>query len=204
MTGEQQPSSAAPGGDDHVDREVDQILLSSRMEGQIASSAGEQALRDYAHGTITQVEYFRRRGLDSYTINLLLHDSIADRDERWRAIEDRFGLYTAAEVADLVGSVARNRSEYATVRHRKGALMAIRRRGQLLFPGFQFDPDRSAVRSVVPQLIRVFTAVGWSHESMTQWCAAPQGYLDDDVPADVMGVRPVDVLEAARDVAATW
>lgn len=50
--------------DTAVEREVDQILLSSRMEGQIASSADEQALRNYAHGTITRGEYLRRCGVE--------------------------------------------------------------------------------------------------------------------------------------------
>lgn len=180
----------------------------SRVDIRVPDNVSESVARRAA-----QAEVDRVAGVTTFTIQIekaaqppsrLLYDAAIDREKRWRSIEDRFGLYTAAQVADIAGSVARNRSEYATARHRKGALMAIRRRGQLLFPGFQFDPSSGEVRPVVPQLIVVFTSAGWTHESIIQWCAAPQGYLDDVVPADVMGARSDDVLDAARNVATAW
>lgn len=174
------------------------------VPGNISESVARQAAQAEVDRVAGVTTFARQIEQSAQPPSRLLYDAVIDREKRWRAIEDHFGLYTAAQVADIAGSVARNRSEYATARHRRGLLMALRRRGQLRFPGFQFDTMSGEVRPIVPQLIRVFTGAGWTHESIIQWCAAPEGYLDDAMPADVMGTRPADVLDAARNVAAAW
>jgi hypothetical protein len=43
-----------------ADREVEQIVLSSRMEGLGTPPSHEKALREYARGHISRAEYLRR------------------------------------------------------------------------------------------------------------------------------------------------
>jgi hypothetical protein len=49
--------------------------------------------------------------------------AVADQENRWRDIDRRYGLCSSADVAALVGSTARNRSEYASNLRAKGQVL---------------------------------------------------------------------------------
>lgn len=134
----------------------------------------------------------------------LLLAAISDREQRWRDLEAAHGLYNSAEVHDLAGSTAKNPYEWASSRYRAGKLIAATRRGRLMFPGFQFDPESGKPWPMIPELARLFRNAGWSDNSVIQWCAAANGYLGGTAPADILGTRPAEVLDAARSVIAPW
>lgn len=128
--------------------------------------------------------------------------AIAQHERRWRDLADEYGLYTAAEVATLVGSAARNRAEYASTRFRNNQLLAVQRAGRLLFPGYQFDPVARQIWPGMDRLVHVFHDAGWAQSSAAIWLTGPNGYLGGAKPADVLDTRMDDVIDAAQNAAA--
>lgn len=121
----------------------------------------------------------------------------ARRNAEARALLLReFGALTSAEVAEFVGSEARNRSSLAHRWRKEGRLLAVPYRGTLLYPGFQFhDGD------VVPRMadvLRQLSLGGLTEWETALWFAAPNGWLDDRRPADLLLDDPARVVEAAR------
>lgn len=106
-------------------------------------------------------------------------------EEMWRSVHAEFGLYTAQELAQRLGTPEPDevRALYAA-----GALVAVHRGGRVLYPGFQIDQASQAVRPVVRELLRVAEGAGRSEASLILWLVSPGGSLD--------GARPVDHLEA--------
>lgn len=103
----------------------------------------------------------------------------------WRHIVDRYGTLTSGEVADRVGSRARNRAGAAADLLRAGRLIAVRRgANRHEFPDFQFAADGSVI-PVVADVVRVLREHGWSDLSMAIWAASPSGWLADSCPADI-------------------
>lgn len=116
-------------------------------------------------------------------------------ENAWRDMEDEFGLLSASEVAERMGSRSRSRNGYATDKRKAGKLLGIKRRNAYLYPGFQFD--RSAnVLPVIPRLLTVAAEYGISHEGLAQWLCAPTGQLDDERPVDHLH-EPERVAQAA-------
>lgn len=122
---------------------------------------------------------------------------LARVEQRWRDIELRYGLRSAAEVAQAVGSTAANRRAYAAGLRRQRRLLGVERAGRTLHPGFQFGADGRPL-PVIGELAAVFGAAGWSDEDALLWLAAPSGWLNDDVPAELLAAEPERVVEAAR------
>lgn len=121
-------------------------------------------------------------------------------EQLWRDLEERYGLLTGAEVADAAGSRARNRSEYASALARDGKVIAVRRGGQARYPGYQFALGRPVPGLVL--VLSVFSEAAWSAESVTLWMAAPNGYLAQQCPADLVSEDPDRVLDAALNASA--
>lgn len=125
-------------------------------------------------------------------------------DNAWRAMDAEFGLLTAPQVAELLGSKAKGRG-YASDKRKAGQLIGVRRANTIRYPGFQFDTQRSAVREVIPRLIEVVVKqYKRSEEDLAQWMCIPSGYLNDARPVDRLD-EPDAVLAAAEGhYGVTW
>ena len=105
------------------------------------------------------------------------------------AILEEFGGLTSAQVADLGGSRAANRSATAHRWRSEGRIFAVSYRGATVFPGFQFGAE-GRPRPVVAEVVRrLGGAVGpWE---LALWFTTASDRLG--------GARPVDRLDADPD-----
>lgn len=103
----------------------------------------------------------------------------------------------AATISELMGSQALNASSLPNRLKKSGALFAISRNGEDLFPLYALDRE-NAFRPF-PEMKKILAALkhrrGWS---VANWFESPNGYLDDKKPRECLATRPEDVLEAAR------
>lgn len=113
------------------------------------------------------------------------------------------GVIPADEVADGVGSQAKNRRQTAHRWRKEGAVFAVELHGQLLFPAFQFDLETGkphpAIREVLELLPKQLD--GWA---LALWWTTP-------IAVAGQWVVPIELLDdsdrlraAARQEAADW
>jgi hypothetical protein len=107
-----------------------------------------------------------------------------------------FGALTSAQVADLVGSEARNRSSLAHRWRKEGRLLGVSYRGTVWYPGFQFHDDE--VVPAVAAVLHELTRAGMSDWETALWFTTPNGWLDERRPVDLLLGQPEVVAEAAR------
>lgn len=123
------------------------------------------------------------------------------REERWRDVEREWGMLAADQVALLTGARPESaRSHTANLRRRKG-LAGVKRRGGLLYPGFQFvrvDDDLVAVASAWTTLRELLEPAGWSDADVLAWASAPNAYLEGRSPAQEVHEQPESVSDALR------
>ncbi len=132
-------------------------------------------------------------------------ESLRHREERWRTIEQTWGLLTAAEVAPLLGSKSSNPSEFMRERRKSAAMIAVRRSRRILYPGFQFAVD-GALSPGLSDVVRTLIDADWSMESVLFWFTAPNGALPQQAtPADALAEGlDREVREVALNAVATW
>lgn len=104
----------------------------------------------------------------------------------WRRIGSEFGLLSSSEVSGLLGASNSNRA-YAGQLRQRGQLLAARRKNAYVFPGFQFDREAGAIRSWVPDLLRLARQFERSDAGVIMWMMTPTTYL--------RGARPVDQVD---------
>ncbi|MGH3446215.1 MAG: hypothetical protein ACRDQA_09875 [Nocardioidaceae bacterium] len=126
--------------------------------------------------------------------------AIRDREQAWRDVASRYGLLTSQQVGANAG--VRGAAEWASQRLRSRQVIAVKRGGRNLFPGFQFD-ERGEVRAGLARVIEAFDQAGWDAESVMLWFTAPSGTLDDAEPATLLATDPDAVLDAALDVSSS-
>jgi hypothetical protein len=123
------------------------------------------------------------------------------REERWRGVEREWGMLAADQVALLTGARAQSaRSHTANLRRRKG-LAGVKRRGGLLYPGFQFvrvEDDLIAVASAWTTLRELLEPAGWSDADVLAWASAPNAHLEGRSPAQEVHEQPDRVSDALR------
>jgi hypothetical protein len=112
-------------------------------------------------------------------------------------IEAEFGLLTSAETGRLLGSRSTAPRNLAVATRRKGALLAITRRHQTLFPGFQFGSDGRPL-PVIRVLRDLADEAQWSENGVVQWLCAPTTYLGGLRPVDLLASHPDRVVDTAR------
>jgi hypothetical protein len=121
------------------------------------------------------------------------------REERWREVEREWGMLAAPQVALLTGARPESaRAHTANLRRRKG-LAGVKRRGGLLYPGFQFvevEDGLIAVASAWTTLRTLLQPAGWSDADVLAWASAPNAYLEGRSPAQEIHVQPDHVSEA--------
>lgn len=104
----------------------------------------------------------------------------------WRRIDDEFGLLEDQEAED---QLRRSGMEQSLEEMRvQGTVLAIVRKGNFRFPGFQFDSGTGAVLAIVPRLLHLVREHNRSEKDLTLWICSPTTYL--------AGARPVDHFEA--------
>lgn len=136
------------------------------------------------------------------TLSPQLARAVQSTENAWRRIERDHGLLTSGEVAEQLGSVAKNQSEYAAAKRKQGKLIGVQRGGAILHPGFQFENGK--IHAVVPELISSAAALDLPLDELVQWLCAPHEAFDDDLPVQHLDDAVV-LLEALEDdFGATW
>jgi hypothetical protein len=110
-----------------------------------------------------------------------------------------FGALTAAEVAELAGSEARNTSALAGRWRREGRLLAVEHHGTTYYPAFQFDSDGKP-RPVVQEVLEQLSSPDTTAWQQALWFTTANGWLDGQRPVDLLDEHPVAVAAAAREV----
>ena len=105
-------------------------------------------------------------------------------------------VLTAAEVAGIARSTARNRSALASRWAAEGACFSVPTDDGARFPSFQFDDD-GRPRPIVATVIAGLRHAGVTGWALAIWWVTPSDVLDGAAPLDVIG-RP-DLVGAALD-----
>ncbi|MGE2731269.1 hypothetical protein [Mycolicibacterium vaccae] len=134
-------------------------------------------------------------------VEIYAEPSVARAVQAERNLYDRidaeFGLLTSTEAGRRLGSKSTAPRNLAAATRRDGALLAITRGHQALFPGFQFGADGRPL-PVIRALRQLADEAGWSEAGVVQWLCAPTTYLDGLRPVDVLAGTPDRVVDAAR------
>jgi len=112
------------------------------------------------------------------------------------ALLEEFGFLTAAEVSELAGSTASNRSALATRWRKEGKIFAVPHHGGLYYPLFQFGEDGRPL-PVVADVLSTFRRVGMDDWETALWFTGGNGWIDDRRPVDVLCEDPEMVVGAA-------
>jgi hypothetical protein len=116
------------------------------------------------------------------------------------ALLTEFGGLTAAQVAELSGSAAHNRSALAGRWRREGRLLAVDHHGTTYYPGFQFDADGQP-RPVVAEVLEHLNALAVTPWQQALWFTTANGWLDGRRPVDILEDEPDAIVGAAREAA---
>jgi hypothetical protein len=101
-----------------------------------------------------------------------------------------FGALTAAQVAELAGSEAKNTSALAGRWRREGRLIAVEHHGTVYYPGFQFDSSGKP-KAPVAGVLRYLGPPAVTPWQQALWFTSANGWLG--------GRRPVDLLDDHGD-----
>jgi len=108
------------------------------------------------------------------------------------------GLLSSKEVADLLGSTAKNRAALAKQLKDAGKALSVRLRNQDHYPGFQFDHENQRVFPEMAEIIALLAAdhdYGWQ---MALWFSCNNDWLDGKTPLAIWSDDRQAVIEAAR------
>jgi hypothetical protein len=111
---------------------------------------------------------------------------------------EEFGALTAAEVADLAGSEAKNTSALAGRWRREGRLLAVEHHGTLYYPGFQFD-SAGKLKPVIAEVLRYLGLQDVSPWQQALWFTTANGWLRGRRPVDILDDEHNAVVSAARE-----
>ena len=103
------------------------------------------------------------------------------------AMLEEFGALTAAEVAELAGSEAKNTSALAGRWRREGRLLGVEHHGTVYYPGFQFDSS-GGPRPEIAEVLRYLSPPDVTPWQQALWFTSSNGWL--------AGRRPVDLLDS--------
>jgi hypothetical protein len=129
------------------------------------------------------------------TANVLVNQAVL-RSDRMSRLEQRYGLLSSAQVAQLSGSKARNKAQIAHRWLKQGKIFAVPIQGAVRFPGFQFD-EFGQPRGVIADILTVLPMErGWA---TAFWFDNPNSVIcENKSPAQVLDSDPAAALEAAR------
>jgi hypothetical protein len=112
---------------------------------------------------------------------------------RTRVLRD-FGALSAAQVADMGGSTAGNRSQLGYRWRHEGRIFAVSYGGASWYLPFQFDLEGRPL-PVIAEVLRALE--GWDDWDVAVWFVRPNGWLDRQCPVDFLGNHPDWVVAAA-------
>lgn len=164
--------------DERDARIVDAILVATRRGREVFENT-VAALTSDAVPSQAAVEQMRRNA-----------------EARHRVLSE-YGALTSEEVADEVGSRARNRAASAHRLQNAGKVFAVRHQGQTLFPAFQFSGG--AVRVGVPEVLQALHNRGLSGWEIALWFVSGSSFLGGRGPLDLLDEdRELVIEHAAR------
>lgn len=128
---------------------------------------------------------------------------IAAVEALWRHLADKYGTYTATDIAALRGADPKNRS-IATNLAKTHRLIAVTRAGTKRYPTFEFkggEPHPSWKQIIAP-----LAAARWDDDDILLWMVSPHPALSGLEPAELIDTdRAADVAAAsANDALGTW
>ncbi len=115
-------------------------------------------------------------------------------------IAQQFGLLTARETGEQMGSTSNRPDNHAIHARKQGRLVALQRGNRLLFPAWQFDPDGQPL-PVVKDLVDLAARHARSERGIVEWVSAPSAFFDGSAPAALLADDPDAILEGA---ASAW
>jgi hypothetical protein len=110
---------------------------------------------------------------------------------------DEFGLFDSDQLAEMVGSKAKNRSATASRWLAERRVFAVEHLGHRYFPAFQFGVD-SRPRPIVRRILEVFEPHSLDGWEIALWFTTASGWLDDQRPVDRLAATPDDVVMSAE------
>jgi len=108
------------------------------------------------------------------------------------------GLLSSKEVADLLGSTAKNRAALAKQLKDAGKALSVRLRNQDHYPGFQFDHENQCVYPEIAEIVSLLAAdydYGWQ---MALWFSCDNEWLGGKTPLAIWPDDRRAVIEAAK------
>lgn len=121
-------------------------------------------------------------------------------ERSWRDVDAAGGLYTAAEVLEIVNVHAGGPRLLQRLRA-DGHLFSVKRGAAYVYPRFQFDPESLLILPVIADLIGFANSAGWTQEELLLWLCSPSGSFRGGLPAEHLS-DPDLVLKTARAAAA--
>jgi hypothetical protein len=119
---------------------------------------------------------------------------------RVRLLRD-FGARTSAQVSELNGSSASNRSQLAYRWRKEGRIFAVTHRGRSWYLGFQFDANGQPLPGVAAALEHLGH---WPEWDIATWFVMSNATLERQRPVDLLADAPDVVgLAAMREVRAS-
>jgi hypothetical protein len=109
-----------------------------------------------------------------------------------------FGALTAAQVAELAGSEAKNTSALAGRWRREGRLIAVEHHGTVYYPGFQFDSSGKP-KAAVADVLRYLAPPAVSPWQQALWFTSANGWLGGRRPVDLLDDQGDAIVAAARE-----
>jgi hypothetical protein len=120
-------------------------------------------------------------------------------EARWQLFSE-FGAYTSQEIGER-RSRASNKHALANRWRSEGKVFAVEHGGQLVYPGFQFDPETLAPQPVVANVLEALPRDALSDWEVALWWTAGNGWLGGRRPVDVIDDDPSVLAGAAAKLA---
>lgn len=121
---------------------------------------------------------------------------------RWQLLEE-FGALDGGAVHELSGSRSKNTRQTASRWQRDGRIFAVEHKGQLLYPGFQFDRHTGQPKAAVADVLAALPEGMRGWELATWWTDELDG-LEGRRPVVVLDGDPEAVIAAAGREAREW
>ena len=121
-------------------------------------------------------------------------------DAVWTSMEREDGLYTILEAAQRLGfGYGPNlRASQLTGEER---VLAVKRGGHFMYPGFQFDVPGGRVIPSVKDVIRRGRGMGWTDEQIALWFYTSNSALQGKRPVDIRDDEKKLISTAEKDIA---
>lgn len=122
------------------------------------------------------------------------------REERWRHVESRWGMWAADDLAQRTGH--HDLHHLIEMLDRDG-LTGVRRHGSLRYPGFQFIETDGTLQipAAWTQLRHRLQPGNFDDADLLAWAAAPNAWLDGRSPAEEIQHHPHVMTEALATAA---